>query len=179
MPILEGFKLLFRLIRFSDFSDFKKAVRELARRFDHTLIYEKGSLKDGTVAALNALELGALTTDPSEDGRIRIDLEVAQECIQRKHVNYDKNGDNHYDVISAFIKSMRGSDPDAAVYYLARMLDAGEDPKFIARRIIICASEDVGNADPYALMLAVSASEGVERIGMPEGRILLARSTAC
>ena len=128
--------------------------------------------------ALNALELGTLTTSPGEDGRIRIDMEVAQECIQRKHVNYDKNGDNHYDVISAFIKSMRGSDPDAAIYYLARMLDAGEDPRFIARRIIICASEDVGNADPYALMLAVSASEGVERIGLPEGRILLAQAAA-
>ena len=128
--------------------------------------------------ALNAVELGILTTEPDESGAIRISLEVAQECIQRKAVTYDKNGDNHYDVISAFIKSMRGSDPDAALFYLARMLDAGEDPKFIARRIIICASEDVGNADPQALPLAVAASLGVERIGMPEGRILLAQAAS-
>lgn len=129
-------------------------------------------------AALNAVELGVLTTEPDEEGRIVIDLEVAQECIQRKAVNYDKNGDNHYDVISAFIKSMRGTDPDAAVFYLAKMLDAGEDPKFIARRIMICASEDVGNADPQALPLAVAASLGVERIGMPEARILLSQAAA-
>ena len=109
-------------------------------------------------AALNAVELGVMTTEPDEEGKIVIDLDVAQECIQRKVVNYDKSGDNHYDVISAFIKSMRGTDPDAAVFYLARMLDAGEDPKFIARRIMICASEDVGNADPQALQVAVAAS---------------------
>ncbi len=127
---------------------------------------------------LNAVELGILTTDPSEDGKIRIDLSVAEECIQRRSVTYDKGGDNHYDVISAFIKSMRGSDPDAALFYLARMLDAGEDPKFIARRIMICASEDVGNADPAALPLAVAASLGVERVGMPEGRILLAQAAS-
>ena len=127
-------------------------------------------------AALNAIELGILTTRPGEDGKIRIDLDVAQECIQRKAVRYDKGGDSHYDVISAFIKSMRGSDPDAAVFYLARMLDAGEDPKFIARRIMICASEDVGNADPMALTTAVSASLAVERLGMPEGRIPLAQA---
>ena len=114
-------------------------------------------------AALNAIELGILTTDRSEDGRIHITLEVAQECIQKRAVRYDKGGDNHYDTISAFIKSMRGSDPDAAVYYLARMLYAGEDIKFIARRIMICASEDVGNADPQALTVAVSASLAVER----------------
>ncbi len=128
--------------------------------------------------ALNAVELGILTTDPGPDGKIMIDLAVAEECIQRKSVIYDKGGDNHYDVISAFIKSMRGSDPDAALFYLARMLDAGEDPKFIARRIIICASEDVGNADPAALPLAVAASLGVERVGMPEGRILLAQAAS-
>lgn len=126
--------------------------------------------------ALNAVELGILTTEPSEDGRIWIDLEVAQECIQRKAIRYDKTGDNHYDIISAFIKSMRGTDPDAAVFYLARMLEAGEDPKFIARRIMICASEDVGNADPQALPVAVSASMAVERIGLPEARIILAQA---
>ena len=128
--------------------------------------------------ALNAVELGILTTEPLEDGRIWIDLEVAQECIQRKAIRYDKTGDNHYDIISAFIKSMRGTDPDAAVFYLARMLEAGEDPKFIARRIMICASEDVGNADPQALTVAVSASMAVERIGLPEARIILAQAAS-
>ena len=127
-------------------------------------------------AALNAVELGILTTERGEDGRIRIDLETAQECIQKRAVYYDKNGDNHYDTISAFIKSMRGSDPDAAVYYLARMLYAGEDIKFIARRIMICASEDVGNADPQALTVAVSASLAVERVGMPEAAIILSQA---
>ena len=115
-------------------------------------------------AALNAVELGILTTERGPDGKIHIDLAVAQECIQKRVVRYDKNGDNHYDTVSAFIKSMRGSDPDAAVYYLARMLYAGEDIKFIARRIMICASEDVGNADPQALTVAVSAAQAVERI---------------
>ena len=129
-------------------------------------------------AALNAVELGVMTTEPGEDGKIVIDLSVAQECIQRKALNYDKNGDNHYDVISAFIKSMRGTDPDAAVFYLARMFDAGEDPKFIARRIMICASEDVGNADPQALQVAVAASLAVERVGLPEGRIILSQAAS-
>ena len=129
-------------------------------------------------AALNAVELGVMTTEPDEEGKIVIDLDVAQECIQRKVVNYDKSGDNHYDVISAFIKSMRGTDPDAAVFYLARMLDAGEDPKFIARRIMICASEDVGNADPQALQVAVAASLAVERVGLPEGRIILSQAAS-
>ncbi len=129
-------------------------------------------------AALNALELGALTTSPGEDGKIRITEEVASECIQKRILNYDRDGDNHYDTISAFIKSMRGSDPDAAIYYLARMIYAGEDPRFISRRIVICASEDVGNADPNALTVAVSAAEAVERIGMPESRIILAQAAA-
>lgn len=129
-------------------------------------------------AALNAVELGVITTEPNVDGKILIDLDVAQECIQRKAVHYDKSGDNHYDVISAFIKSMRGTDPDAAVFYLARMLDAGEDPKFIARRIMICASEDVGNADPQALQVAVAASLAVERVGLPEGRIILSQAAS-
>lgn len=127
-------------------------------------------------SALNAIELGILTTPRSEDGKIHITLEVAEQCIQKRVVRYDKTGDNHYDTISAFIKSMRGSDPDAAVYYLAKMLYAGEDIKFIARRIMICASEDVGNADPKALTVAVSAAQAVERIGMPEARIILAQA---
>ena len=127
-------------------------------------------------AALNAIELGVLTTQRSGDGKIHIDLAAAQECIQKRAVRYDKNGDSHYDTISAFIKSMRGSDPDAAVYYLARMLYAGEDIKFIARRIMICASEDVGNADPQALTVAVSAAQAAERIGMPEAQIILSQA---
>ena len=129
-------------------------------------------------AALNAVELGILTTDKSEDGKIHITIDVAAECIQKRVVRYDHDGDNHYDTISAFIKSMRGSDPDAAVYYLARMLYAGEDVKFIARRIMICASEDVGNADPNALVVAVSAAQAVERIGMPESQIILSQAAA-
>lgn len=127
-------------------------------------------------SALNAVELGILTTPRSEDGMIHITLDVASECIQKRVVRYDKTGDNHYDTISAFIKSMRGSDPDAAVYYLAKMLYAGEDIKFIARRIMICASEDVGNADPMALNVAVSAAQAVERIGMPEAQIILSQA---
>ena len=126
--------------------------------------------------ALNALELGILTTEKSEDGKIHITLPVASECIQKKTVRYDKGGDNHYDTISAFIKSMRGTDPDAAVFYLAKMLYAGEDIKFIARRIMIHAAEDVGMADPQALNVAVSAAQAVERIGMPEARIILAEA---
>lgn len=126
--------------------------------------------------ALNAVELGIMSTERSADGKIHITLEVAGECIQKRVLKYDKTGDNHYDTISAFIKSMRGSDPDAALYYLARMIYAGEDPKFIARRIMICASEDVGNADPNALTVAVSASLAVERIGMPESQIILAHA---
>ena len=128
--------------------------------------------------ALNAIELGILTTKRSEDGKIHITLDVASECIQKRVVRYDKAGDNHYDTISAFIKSMRGSDPDAAVYYLAKMLYAGEDVKFIARRIMICASEDVGNADPMALTVAVSAAQAVERIGMPESQIILSQAAS-
>lgn len=128
-------------------------------------------------AALNAVELGIMTTERnSQDGIIHIDMEVAQECIQKRAVRYDKDGDNHYDTISAFIKSMRGTDPDAAVYYLARMLYAGEDIKFIARRIMICASEDVGNADPQALVVAVAAAQAVERIGLPEAQIILSQA---
>ncbi|MBO5342002.1 MAG: replication-associated recombination protein A [Lachnospiraceae bacterium] len=128
--------------------------------------------------ALNAVELGIMTTPRGEDGKIHITMEVAGECIQKKLLRYDKGGNNHYDTISAFIKSMRGSDPDAAVYYLAKMLSAGESVTFIARRIMICASEDVGNADPNALQVAVSASLAVERVGMPEAQIILAQAVS-
>ncbi len=127
-------------------------------------------------SAINAIELGVLTTERGADGKIHIDIKVAEECIQKRVLKYDKGGDNHYDTISAFIKSMRGSDPDAAVYYLARMLAAGEEPAFIARRIMICASEDVSNADPQALVVATSAALAVERLGMPEARIILAQA---
>ena len=126
--------------------------------------------------ALNAVEIGITTTNRSEDGKIHITKEVAQECIQRRALSYDKSGDNHYDTISAFIKSMRGSDPDAAVYYLARMLNAGESVTFIARRMMICASEDVGNADPMAIVVATNASLAVERVGMPEAQIILSQA---
>ncbi|MDO5361548.1 MAG: replication-associated recombination protein A [Eubacteriales bacterium] len=129
-------------------------------------------------SALNAIELGILTTPRDENGKIHVTLDVASECIQKRVVRYDKNGDNHYDIISAFIKSMRGSDPDAAVYYLAKMLYAGEDVKFIARRIMILASEDIGNADPQALLVAVAAAQAVERVGMPESQIILSQAVA-
>ena len=127
-------------------------------------------------AALNAIELGILTTGRSADGKIHITLDVASECIRKRAVRYDRDGDNHYDTISAFIKSMRGSDPDAAVYYLARMLYAGESVTFISRRIMICAAEDVGNADPQALQVAVAAAQAVERVGMPEAQIILSQA---
>ena len=127
-------------------------------------------------AALTATDLGILTTERSEDGKIHITLDVASECIQKRVISYDKTGDNHYDTISAFIKSMRGSDPDAAVYYLAKMLYAGEDVKFIARRIMILAAEDIGNADPMALVVATSAAQAVERVGMPEAQIILSQA---
>ena len=128
--------------------------------------------------ALNAIELCIMTTEPGPDGKIHITLDVAQQCIQKRAARYDKNGDNHYDTISAFIKSIRGTDPDAALYYLARMLYAGEDIRFIARRIMISAAEDVGTADPMALNVAVSAAQAVERIGMPEAQIILAEAVA-
>lgn len=127
-------------------------------------------------AALNALELAVMTTDRNPEGKIVIDLGVAEDCIQKRAVRYDKQGDQHYDTISAFIKSMRGSDPDAAVYYLAKMLAAGEDIKFIARRIMICAAEDVGMADPNALNVATSASLACERIGLPESQLILSEA---
>ncbi|OGS12070.1 MAG: AAA family ATPase [Elusimicrobia bacterium RIFOXYA2_FULL_58_8] len=125
---------------------------------------------------LNALELAVITTCPGAGGKRLIDEAVARESIQRRSLRYDRSSDEHYDHISAFIKSMRGSDPDAAVYWLAKMLEAGEDPRFVARRILICASEDVGNANPMALMMAESAFRSAEVLGMPEARIILAQA---
>lgn len=145
---------------------------------DEAVNFLSGMADGDARRALNALELAALTTDPSDDGKIHITADVISECIQRRIIRYDREGDNHYDTISAFIKSMRGSDPDAAVYYLARMLSAGEDVKFIARRIMIHAAEDVGLADPNAIVVASAAASAVERVGMPEGRIILAEAAA-
>ena len=145
---------------------------------DASVLRHLARMSDGDARkALSALEIAALTTNPDSNGQIIITIEIAEESIQKKVVVYDKKGDQHYDTISAFIKSMRGSDPDAAIYYLAKMIYAGEDPRFIARRIVICASEDVGNADPMALVVAVSALRAVEFIGMPEGKIPLAQAT--
>ena len=160
-------------------NDTQKGMGAFKVRLDEDALNFLSEMANGDArTALNAIELGVLTTERNEDGYIHIDLDTASECIQKRVLKYDKTGDNHYDNISAFIKSMRGSDPDAVIYYLARMLTAGEDIKFIARRIMICASEDVGMADPQALQLAVSASLAVERVGMPEARIILAQA-AC
>lgn len=157
--------------------DEKKGMGSYHAAIEEDALHFLADLAGGDArSALNAVELGILTTPRSEDGMIHITLDVASECIQKRVVRYDKTGDNHYNTISAFIKSMRGSDPDAAVYYLAKMLYAGEDIKFIARRIMICASEDVGNADPMALNVAVSAAQAVERIGMPEAQIILSQA---
>jgi len=158
-------------------SDEERGLGSFRLELSEEALHFLADMADGDArAALNAVELAALTTERSADGRIHVTQAVAEECIQRRAVRYDKEGDNHYDTVSAFIKSMRGSDPDAAVYYLARMLNAGEDIKFIARRIMICASEDVGNADPQALSVAVAASQAVERIGMPEAQIILSQA---
>ena len=158
-------------------SDYDRGMGSFHAQIEEDALEFLADLSGGDArSALNALELGVLTTERGTDGIIHITVEVASECIQKRVVNYDKRGDNHYDIISAFIKSMRGSDPDAAVYYLAKMLYGGEDVKFIARRIMICASEDVGNADPMALTVAVSAAQAVERIGMPESQIILAQA---
>lgn len=157
--------------------DEKKGMGAYGAEIDDEAIDFLSSICDGDArTAINAIELAVLTTPPSADGKIIIDIEVAQECVQKRRIRYDKDGDSHYDTISAFIKSMRGSDPDAAVYYLARMLYAGEDPIFIARRIMICAAEDVGLADPQAITVALSACQICERIGMPEARIPLAEA---
>lgn len=157
--------------------DEKKGMGGYGAQIDEEAVEFLADLAGGDARnALNAVELAVLTTTPSADGKIHITLDVASECIQKRVVRYDKGGDEHYDTISAFIKSMRGSDPDAAVYYLAKMLYAGEDIKFIARRIMICASEDVGNADPQALSVAVAAAQAVERVGMPEAQIILSQA---
>jgi len=158
--------------------DKERGLGNLNLIIDESALRHLARMSDGDARkALSALEIAALTTNPASNGQIIITIEIAEESIQKKVVFYDKKGDQHYDTISAFIKSMRGSDPDAAIYYLAKMIYAGEDPRFIARRIVICASEDVGNADPMALVVAVSALRAVEFIGMPEGKIPLAQAT--
>lgn len=158
-------------------SDNEKGMGAYGAEIDEDALEFLSDMANGDArAALTAIELGVLTTPRGEDGKIHITLAAASECIQKRVVRYDKSGDSHYDTVSAFIKSMRGSDPDAAVYYLARMLYAGEDIKFIARRIMICASEDVGNADPQALSVAVSAAQAAERVGMPEAQIILSQA---
>lgn len=149
---------------------FRVQISEAA--LEHLIRYAAGDAR----RLLNALELAVLSTPPAEDGMIHIDLAVAEESIQQRAVHYDKGGDQHYDTISAFIKSIRGSDPDAALYWLAKMIAAGEDPLFIARRIVIAAAEDIGNADPQALLVAVAAYQAVQWVGMPEGRIPLAQA---
>lgn len=145
---------------------------------DEALEFLSNTSNGDARVALNAVELAVLTTERNENNEIQIDINVAEQCIQKRSLNYDKDGDNHYDTISAFIKSMRGSDPDASIYYLAKMLYAGEDPRFIARRIVICASEDVGNANPMALVVANSAAQAVDYLGLPECRINLAQAAA-
>ena len=155
----------------------ERGLGNLKVKLDEEALNFLAQISDGDGRkALSALELAVLSTLPSKRGDIKIDIAVAQECIQKKALVYDRNGNEHYDTISAFIKSMRGSDPDATLYYLAKMIYAGEDPRFIARRIVICASEDVGNADPLALVIATSALQAVELVGMPEGRIPLAQA---
>lgn len=157
--------------------DTERGLGSYRARIDEEALEFLADISGGDArAALNAIELGVLTTERNAEGMIQIDLSVAQECIQKRTLRYDKTGDNHYDTISAFIKSMRGSDPDAVSYYLARMLYAGEDIRFIARRIMICAAEDVSNADPQALVVATAAAQAVERLGMPEARIVLAQA---
>lgn len=158
--------------------DKKQGLGNLNIITDDNSLKHIAKMSDGDARkALSALEIAVLTTSPDKDGNIKITIQIAEESIQKKVIVYDKKGDQHYDTISAFIKSMRGSDPDAAIYYLAKMLYAGEDPRFVARRIVICASEDVGNADPMALVIATSALRAVEFIGMPEARIPLAQAT--
>ena len=185
--------LVSRSTIFFFFSLSKENIEELIRRAvydkDKGMGVYKASITDEAISfladisegdarhALNAVELGILSTDRNEEtGLIEIDLKVAEECVQRRSIRYDKDGDNHYDIISAFIKSMRGSDPDAAVYYLAKMLYGGESVTFIARRIMICASEDVGNADPQAIQVATACALAVERVGLPEAQIILAHA---
>jgi putative ATPase len=172
LPAADIRELLLRAVK-----DSEKGMGSYHAELDEDALEFLAQMSGGDARhALNAIELGVLTTDRSEDGRIHITMDVARECIQKRVARYDKKGDNHYDTISAFIKSMRGSDPDAAVYYLARMIEAGEEPEFIARRIMICAAEDVGNADPNALQVATMASLAAERIGFPESQIILSQA---
>lgn len=146
-------------------------------RMDDEALYHIAERCEGDARrALNALEIAALTSDFDETGHVHITLEAAEESLQKKMIRYDQGEDEHHDTISAFIKSVRGSDPDAAVYWLAKMIEAGEDPRFIARRMILLASEDVGNADPRALTIAVAAMQSVDFVGMPEGRIILSQA---
>lgn len=157
--------------------DKKRGYGNMNVMVDENALNHLAQMANGDVRrALNALELGVLTVERNENGTIHIDLAAAQECIQKKAVQYEKKGDNHYDTISAFIKSVRGSDPDAALFWLAKMLEAGEDPKFIARRIVILASEDIGNAEPLGLVVAVAAARAVEMIGLPEAQLNLAQA---
>ncbi len=159
-------------------SDRERGLGHMDLQVDPEAMRHWARMADGDArSALNALELAALSTQPSGEGRIYIDLEAAQESIQRKALKYDREGDSHYDTISAFIKSVRGSDPEAALYWLARMLEAGEDPRFIARRLMILASEDIGLADSRGLLVAVAAAQCLDRVGLPEGRIPLAHAT--
>ena len=167
------FNLLQRALR-----DEERGVGYLKLNADENAIRHLATMADGDARkCLNALEIAALTTNPGADGVIHIDLTVAEQSIQKKAIVYDGDGDAHYDTISAFIKSMRGSDPDAALYWLAKMIHAGEDPRFITRRIVICAAEDVGLADPMALVLANAAHQAAEFIGWPEARIPIAEAT--
>ena len=159
-------------------TDAERGLGHVKIRADEEALRHLAKISDGDARkALNALEIAALTTEPRADGFIHIDLAVAEQSIQRKAIVYDGDGDAHYDTISAFIKSMRGSDPDAALYWLAKMIHAGEDPRFITRRIVICAAEDVGLADPMALVLANAAHQAAEFIGWPEARIPIAEAT--
>jgi len=168
---------LFLLLQ-SALKDEERGLGYLKISADENALHHIAKLSDGDARkALNSLEIAALTTSPDQTGLIKITLEVAEQSIQKKSVVYDGDGDAHYDTISAFIKSMRGSDPDAALYWLAKMIHAGEDPRFIARRIIICAAEDVGLADPMALVLANAALAASEFVGWPEARIPLAEAT--
>jgi len=159
-------------------ADGERGLGYLKIAADENALRHLAKIADGDARkALNSLEIAALTTPPEADGVICITLAVAEQSIQKKAVVYDGDGDAHYDTISAFIKSMRGSDPDAALYWLAKMIHAGEDPRFIARRIVICAAEDVGLADPMALVLAISALQAAEFVGWPEAQIPLAEAT--
>jgi putative ATPase len=159
-------------------ADSERGLGHLKIQVEAEALAHLARISDGDARkALNSLEIAALTTPPSPTGEIMVDLAVTEQSIQRKAVVYDGDGDAHYDTISAFIKSMRGSDPDAALYWLAKMIYAGEDPRFIARRMVICAAEDVGLADPMALILAQTACEAAEFIGWPEARIPLAEAT--